>query len=193
MPENILDLDPATTTLLVMDLQPAILAYVPDADGLVARVADAVASARTAGIPVVFVRVALTDDERAAVPTANKTFARMAAAGLLADGDPANALHPSLAAAEGEVTVRKSRTGAFSTTSLLAHLDGRTTVVLAGTATSGVVLSTVRDAADRDLRIVVLADGVADPDPEVHDILIRKVLPSQADVVQIADFRAALS
>ncbi|MFZ0171687.1 MAG: isochorismatase family protein, partial [Acidimicrobiales bacterium] len=38
----------------------------------------------------------------------------------------------------------------------------------AGIATSGVVLSTTREAADRDFRLVVLSDGCRDADPEVE-------------------------
>jgi nicotinamidase-related amidase len=49
------------------------------------------------------------------------------------------------------------------------------------------VLSTVRDAADDDYRIYVLADATADPDPDVHRTLIEKVFPHQADVITSAD------
>jgi hypothetical protein len=38
-------------------------------------------------------------------------------------------------------------------------------LVLAGVSTSGVVPSTVRDAVDRDFRIIVLSDGCVDPQP----------------------------
>ncbi|MGH3189209.1 MAG: hypothetical protein ACRDOU_19340 [Streptosporangiaceae bacterium] len=34
-----------------------------------------------------------------------------------------------------------------------------------------VVLSTLRQAADLDYRLTVLADGCLDPDPEVHRVL----------------------
>ncbi len=60
-------------------------------------------------------------------------------------------------------------------------------MILAGIATSGVVLSTVRDAADRDYRIFVLSDGCADRDDEVHAVLTQKVFPRQAWVVTIAE------
>jgi len=42
-----------------------------------------------------------------------------------------------------------------------------TRLVLTGIATSGVVLSTLREAADRDYELTVLADGCADADQEV--------------------------
>jgi nicotinamidase-related amidase len=60
--------------------------------------------------------------------------------------------------------------------------------VLGGMLTSGVVLSTVRDAADRDYHITVLEDLCLDLDEEVHRVLIQKVFPTQADVITAADW-----
>jgi nicotinamidase-related amidase len=61
-------------------------------------------------------------------------------------------------------------------------------IVLAGIATSGVVLSTVRNAADMDYKITVLRDCCEDLDPEVHRVLMEKVFPSQADVIDSTQF-----
>jgi nicotinamidase-related amidase len=47
----------------------------------------------------------------------------------------------------------------------------------------GVVLSTVRAAADLDYRLVVLRDCCADGDSEVHRVLLDKVFPRQAEVI----------
>ena len=66
-------------------------------------------------------------------------------------------------------------------------------LVLAGIATSGVVLSTLRQAADLDYRLTVLADGCLDADPEVHRVLTGKVFPRQADVGGIAGWTASLA
>ena len=55
------------------------------------------------------------------------------------------------------------------------------------------VLSTVRDASDRDYRVFVLADASADRDPEVHDFLTGKIFPARAHVITVADFDALLS
>ena len=64
--------------------------------------------------------------------------------------------------------------------------------MLAGIATSGVVLSTLRQAADLDHQLTVLADGCLDADPEVHQTLLGKVFPRQAEVIAIADWVAGL-
>ena len=64
-----------------------------------------------------------------------------------------------------------------------------TGLVLGGIATSGVVLSTVRDAADRDYELTVLEDLCLDGNEEVQRVLMHKVFPRQADVIAAADWR----
>ncbi len=70
---------------------------------------------------------------------------------------------------------------------------GVDTLILAGISTSGVLLSTVRDASDRDYRVFVIADVSADPEPDVHDSLIQRIFPRQADVITLADLGDLLS
>lgn len=191
-------IDPASTALMVMDVQPGILARVEDADAFVDRIAGTLALARGVGVHVGYVRVAFTDDDLAAVP-AHSSFAAVATdperrANLSADS-PASDIDPRLAPTDGDIVVRKTRVGPFSTTDLQEQLDSRgiTTLVLTGVATSGVVLSTVRQAADLDYRVVVVSDEVADSDPAVHDLLVTKLFPRQAEVVTSAELAAALA
>ncbi len=61
-----------------------------------------------------------------------------------------------------------------------------------GHATSGVILSTVRLAADLDLTSVV-EEGCADRDPEVHTVLMEKVFPRQGTVVSSEEMVEALA
>jgi nicotinamidase-related amidase len=68
---------------------------------------------------------------------------------------------------------------------------GVDSLVLSGIATSGVVLSTLRQAADLDYRLTVLTDGCTDRDPEVHRVLMEKVFPRQASVVSVAEWADA--
>lgn len=95
----------------------------------------------------------------------------------------------------GDIVVRKTRVGAFSTTDLDARLrdDNIDTLILAGISTSGVVLSTVRDASDRDYRMLVLADATADREPDVHAFLIERIFPHQAEVITTAQLEGLLS
>jgi nicotinamidase-related amidase len=65
---------------------------------------------------------------------------------------------------------------------MVLRANGVETLVLAGIATSGVVASTIRHAADADYRLVVVSDCCADPDPEVHRVLTEKVFGRPATV-----------
>jgi nicotinamidase-related amidase len=65
-------------------------------------------------------------------------------------------------------------------------------LVLTGIATSGVVLSTLRQAADLDFRLTVLRDGCEDADPEVHRVLMDKLFPRQAAVELASEWLARL-
>jgi hypothetical protein len=61
-----------------------------------------------------------------------------------------------------------------------------------GAEVSGVVLSTLRQAADLDFGLTVPADGCLDADPEVHRVLTEKVFPMQAGITTLADWAAKL-
>jgi nicotinamidase-related amidase len=186
--------DPNRTALLVMDFQPTILSNLPNADELVERAADAISQARKAGVKIVYVRVAFTPQDYAAIPTHSKTFARLGGGGYLVDGTPEAAVHPDLAPKDGDVVVTKTRVGAFSTTNLANFLNPRNidNLILAGISTSGVVLSTLRDASDRDYRMLVLSDCCADPHAEVHRVLMDEVFPRQADLIDTTTLASIL-
>jgi len=174
--------------LLVMDFQNAIVEMLEDPEPLLERAEQTIAVARSRGMTIAYVRVGVTDEDLAAAPpAAAERFGR------LRDGDPQTAIVGRLAPAEGDIVVRKVRVGAFSTTDLESQLRARgiEALVLTGIATSGVVLSTVRDAFDKDFHVTVLADVCADRDAEVHRVLIEKVFPRQADVVPLAQWSSA--
>ncbi len=83
----------------------------------------------------------------------------------------------------------KHRVGAFLGTDLDMILKAHRveTLILSGIATSGVVLSTVRHAADADYSLVVASDCCSDRDEELHRVLMDKVLSKQAAVVTAAE------
>jgi nicotinamidase-related amidase len=171
-----------------MDYQPGILRRLGDAESALSKAAEAIATARRHGAHVGYVRVAFDDAELKAIPDRNKGFSRLAASGGDFHSDsPATQIHERLAPQPQDIAVRKTRVGAFSTTNLEQQLRERgiTTLILAGISTSGVVLSTLRYAADRDYRLFVLSDATADPNPAVHDCLMEKVFPNQADVITV--------
>jgi nicotinamidase-related amidase len=182
--------DPRRAALLLMDFQHDIIGRVDDSAALLVRVEQLRATCRERGMHVVYVRVAFTDDDRRAVPPRNKAFAALAAnPDRMAEGSAGAGIVDALRPGADELVVTKKRVGAFSTTNLASELETRgvDTLVLAGIATSGVVLSTVRDAADRDFALVVVRDCCADADPQVHAVLVDKVFPRQAEVVDAAE------
>jgi nicotinamidase-related amidase len=190
-------IDPRHTALLVMDYQAGIVGRLSESEALLARAAEAIAAVRRHGGQVGYVRVAFEDADYDAIPATSAMAAAVAARGKngLHASSPATAIHEDVAPVPGDIVVRKTRVGAFSTTDLDRQLRGRgiTTLILAGISTSGVLLSTVRDAADRDYRVLVLADVSADPDPEVHAFLTTRIFPRQARVITLAELDGVLS
>jgi nicotinamidase-related amidase len=195
MTDSVPPIDPRHAVLLVMDYQPGIIGRMPDPEPLLARVNEAIAAARQAGATVGYVRVAFADEDYRAVPATNPTFAAAAASRAMHHESPETAIDERVDPQPGDIVVRKTRVGAFSTTDLQEQLRERAidTLILAGISTSGVVLSTVRDAADRDYRILVLEDASTDPDPEVHALLTAKIFPRQGQVIATAQLAGLLS
>lgn len=183
-----------STALLIMDVQQGIVDRFGGEPGYLPRLSAAIMAARRADLAVIYVVVGF----RAGYPEVsprNKSFAAIAGTGRFTEGDPAREVHPAVAPAPGDVVVTKRRVSAFTGSDLDIVLRGQGIghLVLAGIATSGVVLSTLRQAADLDYQLTVLTDGCLDPDPEVHRVLLAKVFSRQAEVTSITDWTASLA
>jgi nicotinamidase-related amidase len=181
------------TALLVMDLQVGVVSRFGEDAGYLNRLSAAISAARGAEIVVIYVVVAFRPGYPE-VSERNKSFAAIAGTGRFTDSDPDARIHPAIGPVAGDVVVSKRRVSAFAGSDLEVVLRARGAehLVLAGIATSGVVLSTVRQAADLDYRLTVLSDGCLDGDPEVHRLLTEKVFPRQAEVTTVADWTARL-
>ncbi len=158
------------------------------------RAREVLHAARNAGLFVAYIVV----NFRSGYPEIselNQTFSARKAAGVPPAADPAALIHATVSPRQGEPIVVKHRVGAFFGTDLdmILRAQGRDTLILMGHATSGVILSTVRYAADADFRMVVVEDGCADRDPEVHTLLMEKVFPRQATVASAAEVVRALA
>lgn len=191
-----LAIDPKTSALLVMDFQTAVVEMISAGDdGLLTRTARLIEASRKAGVRVIYVVVGF----RAGYPEVsprNASFAPIRESGRFAEASAGTEVHSAVAPRPGEVVVTKHRVSAFAGTDLdmILRANGVETLLLAGIATSGVVLSTVRHAADADYRLVVVEDCCADRDAEVHRVLTEKVFaPRQATVVRAADVVARLA
>jgi nicotinamidase-related amidase len=171
------------TALLVMDVQEEIVARYGDHVPL-ERLSRAIAAARANGLLVIYVKVAFRPGYPE-VSRHNRSFSRIAEGGGFLDD--ASRVHSAIAPRPGDVEVTKKRVSAFAGSDLDVLLRAREirTLVLSGIATSGVVLSTLRAAADMDYQLVVLSDCCLDSDQEVHRVLLEKVFPRQAEVLDV--------
>lgn len=181
------------TALLVMDIIPIVVPAFGGGDDLIPGLQQAIAAARGAGIPVIFVRVAFRPGYPD-VADSNALFGPLRDMMDFTEANAATDIHPDVAPQDGDIVVLKRRVSSFAGSDLdvVLRSKGITRLVLTGVATSGVVLSTLRQAADLDFELVVLADGCADTDPEVQRVLMEKVFPMQATVTSIKEWVADL-
>lgn len=149
-----------------MDLMYRVVERFADAGSgpLLERLAAAIDHARRASIPVIHVRVAFREGYPDVSPN-NKSFSALSQAGGLREEDTETSIVAELAPAPSDVVVTKRRVSAFTGSDLEVVLRSQDidTLVLTGIATSGVVLSTLREAADRDYRLVVPAASTPTP------------------------------
>lgn len=171
----------ATTALLVMDVQSGVIDRISDKDAYLARAKTAVDHAHANGIRVIQIVVAF----RPGAPEASGFF--RAFAPMLVGAKPVMPL------AENDIVVEKKRISAFAGSDLEVILRANDIrhLVLCGIATSGVVLSTTREAGDKDYQLTILSDLCADMDDEVHRVLLEKVLSRQAKVITVAEWISA--
>ncbi|HEX2865648.1 MAG TPA: isochorismatase family cysteine hydrolase [Ignavibacteriales bacterium] len=175
--------------LLVMDMQSAILGNLPGAKGVIENAGKAIQAAREKEIPVVYVRVGFRKGAPE-ISTRSKFFASRKNSPAAENPEEWMKIDPSLAPREDDVVVTKRRVSAFTGSDLEVVLRAQAIehVILLGVVTSGVVLSTLREASDKDYRITVLSDCCADRDEEVHRVLMTKVFPRQADVMTLDEW-----
>ena len=181
-----LHLDRITTALLIADFYDEMLRSLPHAVDrkVVVKTQALQKAARNAGILVCYSATVFRPGYPE-ISDRNKTFSQRKQSGQEAASDPVQLIHPSVKPLPGEVVVGKHRVNALFSTDLdmVLRANRIETLAILGYATSGVVLSTVRYAADLDYRLLVVEDCCSDQDPEVHDFLTQHIFPRQADVV----------
>jgi nicotinamidase-related amidase len=179
------------TALLVMDTQLGILGRLPNQGSEVLRkIAEAIQAARDKNIPVIFVRLGFRKGFPE-ISTANKMFTAMKNQLPDENLNTYMQIHPGLGLKDGDIIVDKKRVSAFSGSDLEIILRSQyiTHLVFTGVATSGIVLSTLCAAFDKDYQLTVLSDGCADADVELHEILIQKMFSKRAEVVTIEEWK----
>ena len=181
-----LALNKNNTALLIADFYADMMSRLPHAvDRRVVENTQALQkAARDAGILVCYCATVFRPGY-VEISERNKTFSQRKHSGQPAVADPVQLIHPSVRPAAGEVVVGKHRVNAFHGTDLdmVLRANDVETLIILGYATSGVVLSTTRYAADLDYRLVIVEDCCSDQDPALHDFLTGRIFPRQAEVV----------
>jgi nicotinamidase-related amidase len=182
MPDETLMLDPASTALVLIDLQQGIVARetAPHAAAeVVARSVRLVDAFRAAGALVVLVHVDFAPDLRDQLnPPRDEAPPPSALAPGWAD------FVPGLGPKEGDIVITKHQWGAFYGTGLDLQLRRRgiRTLVLGGIATNYGVESTARDAWERGYALVLAEDATATFTAEAHALALKYVFPRIARV-----------
>ena len=156
--------------LLVIDMQ---VDYSGSGCEPVAGVVESlVAAARRAGVPVIWVRT----EHSAATDTAVWLSRRSGAERVCRPGTPGIEYY-HVRPEPGEPVVTKHRYSAFIGTDLEIRLRamGVTALTCCGLRTNVCVESTVRDAFQRDIATVVVADGCKSADVSLHEAALRNI------------------
>ncbi len=173
------------TALLVMDVQPGIIERINNQEEFLNNTKKTIKLAHDRNIQVIYVVVGFRDGFPE-VSQDNKSFAGIKENSTKVMINP----KPVIETEGNDLVVVKHRVSAFSGSDLEMVLRAQDIrhLVLCGISTSGVVLSTVREAADKDFNLTVFSDLCADFDEEVHNILLEKVFPRQANVIKSSNW-----
>jgi nicotinamidase-related amidase len=178
------------TALLMLDFQLGI-GDQPYATSAALRAGAALNAARAAGLPAVFGKVKFRAGYRD-IADSNKAFALFKIKNLFPPD--ASKLIPTMQPGHDEIVIDKDRYCAFSGNDLKQVLRSGSInhLVMAGVATSRVILSTFTLAADEDYSITILSDACADPKPSLHEELMTNLFPRSATVLTVDQWIASL-
>ncbi|MGQ0664828.1 MAG: cysteine hydrolase family protein [Pseudomonadota bacterium] len=198
------DLNPATTALLLIDMQNDFLhpagAYgragqtAKEIAALAARLIPVAKAMRRAGGWVVSTHFTLVPG-KGGEPMISPHLKKLRP--FLAKGDfaPGSFGHDLVAELKpADLALDKVAYSAFymSRLEFVLRKAGIDTLVFAGILTNGGVASTLRDAHVRDFATVLLADGCAAFDPKVHEATVAS-LAAISPVIACADLVSALA
>ena len=173
-------LDKSKTALLMADFSAGNMAQNPIVHErqTFERAGEVLAAARHAGIFVTYC-ISHFRPGYPEIPAQHNPRSPMRAAGAVLPADPAMLIHPSVTPREGEPVIAKHRTSAFSGSAFdtILRSQGIETIILMGHATSGVILSTVRLAADLDYHLIVEEEGASSTPTHETGILMADIIP----------------
>jgi nicotinamidase-related amidase len=184
------DFDPASTALVLIDLQHGIvgMTLAPRSGEQVVTAAKSLAQDfRKAGAPVFPVHVGWSPDFADALKQKVDQPMPRPPGGL-----PANwSQYVDGVVEPGDICIAKRQWGAFHGTELDMQLRRRgiRTIVLCGIATNFGVESTARQAWELGYEVVIAEDACAGPNAELHAMAITHIFPRIARVMTCADIQ----
>lgn len=178
------------SALLIMDVQAPMVNGLANNEAYLQKIQLTIDAARANNIPVIYVVIGF----RPNMPEFNPRSKGLRALRNTGAVDALVNPIPVLSLIETDIVVTRSRVSAFAGSDLEIILRAKNIdhIILTGISTSGVVLSTLREAVDKDYILTVLSDLCADRDEEVHRVLTEKVFPRHADVLSSTEWLSAL-
>jgi len=178
------------SALLMLDFQVGV-GDIPYAENAVAQAVKALEAGRKAGMVVIFSKVAFRPGYPE-VSAFNPVFAMIKEKKFLPS--ESSRLLPLMIPRDQELVVDKKRFSAFcgSDLELLLRAQNVKNLIIAGISTSGVILSTFCEAADKDYQMTILSDACADPQDALHQELTTDLFPRSAKVNTVAEWTAEL-
>ncbi len=155
-----------STALLVIDVQAGLIDGAHEAEQLLANIADLIARARRASVPVIYLQ-----HNSATWPPLER-------------GAPTWQIHPRVAPAPDEPVLDKTASDAFYQTTLLTELERRGVrrVVVTGMQSEYCVDTTCRSALSRDFDVILASDAHTTGGPTAARVIAHHnaVLPNVA-------------
>lgn len=207
-----IDIDPARTALIIIDMQRDFLEPGGFGETLgndVSLLASAIepcgrvlAATRQAGMTVIHTREGHRPDLSDAPPAKVDRGAPSMRIGdpgpmgrILVRGEAGHDIVPALAPAAGEPVVDKPGKGAFYATDLETMLRNRgiETLLVCGVTTEVCVHTTVREANDRGFRCIVVGDACGSYFPEFHEVGLKMIAAQGGIFGWVSDSAAVAS
>jgi biuret amidohydrolase len=200
-------LDPASTALLVIDLQKAFLApggYLAEKGydpaplrAILPAVNRVIDAARSAGCLIVHTRQGYRADlaDMMRLDRRGRRRADTADMGGLVRGSPDFEIVPEIEVRPSDVVVDKTANGAFTYTELepVLRVQGITHLLLAGCTTDVCVHCTLREANDRNFQCLLIEDCCASGDAYAHAAAVHMVTVEDGIFGAVANAEAVIA
>jgi gluconolactonase len=204
MSDEVLQLDPRRSALIIQDLQNDVIieggAFADSgapihatAQNVVANVADLAAACRAAGVPVIHVWYVVEAGATGLKQNA-PLFQGVKEANALVRGTWGAAPAEGLEAQDGDHVVEKMRMNGFYDTRLdiLLRGLGADTIIVSGAWTNMSIEHTARHGADAGYEVVVPSDGTSTTGDEWQNAALNYAMTNVAKVATCAEIKTAL-